>query len=239
MDKSCTLLFDLDNTLTPPRQKMSEDIKLELLRLLNKGYKIGIVTGSPKEYVLEQLDSLNHKNLSLFACNGTSHAVFPYDEWKTRNMEDFVNINKIRDVLNVLLEKIKQDHSLENKGVLIQERGSMVNFCPIGRSADKDLRDNFVVFDKENNFRENILKTLKKDLQDVEVTIVLGGQTSFDIYPHGWDKTFMFKHLKSEEIIYFGDAFHNQGNDSSMLGKCVCINVNNVEETLDMLKKMI
>ena len=47
-----------------------------------------------------------------------------------------------------------------------------------------------------------------------KTVIKLGGQTSFDIYPTGWDKSYVFKDFQNFERIYFiGDKCEPMGND--------------------------
>ena len=47
-----------------------------------------------------------------------------------------------------------------------------------------------------------------------KTVIKLGGQTSFDIYPSGWDKSYVFKDFQNFERIYFiGDKCEPMGND--------------------------
>ena len=42
----------------------------------------------------------------------------------------------------------------------------------------------------------------------------LGGNTSIDIYPKGWDKTYCLSHIPSNKKIYFvGDKCSVGGND--------------------------
>jgi len=48
------VLFDMDGTLTPPRQKLSP-LVLPTLRVVSTQAKIGIVTGSPYDYVEQQI----------------------------------------------------------------------------------------------------------------------------------------------------------------------------------------
>ena len=46
------------------------------------------------------------------------------------------------------------------------------------------------------------------------INIKLGGETSFDIYPVGWDKTFAFQVFDDYDEIYFvGDRCTPDGND--------------------------
>jgi phosphomannomutase len=51
----------------------------------------------------------------------------------------------------------------------------------------------------------------------------IGGQISFDVFPHGWDKTYCLRHLEHEAkqpggieyttVHFFGDKTHKGGND--------------------------
>ena len=43
----------------------------------------------------------------------------------------------------------------------------------------------------------------------------LGGDTSFDIYPNGWDKTYALSHFSQEDWVFWfvGDRCYPEGND--------------------------
>ena len=41
----------------------------------------------------------------------------------------------------------------------------------------------------------------------VGLMIALGGETSFDIYPIGWDKTYAMKHFKGYKIYFIGSRW--------------------------------
>ena len=46
--------------------------------------------------------------------------------------------------------------------------------------------------------------------------VKLGGNTSFDIYPRGWDKTYALKHFKNYECWFVGDRCEQGGNDAEL-----------------------
>ena len=52
------VLFDMDGTLTEPRQKMGIQMEQQLLKLQESGYEIGIITGSDMNYVKQQCSGL-------------------------------------------------------------------------------------------------------------------------------------------------------------------------------------
>ncbi len=97
----------------------------------------------------------------------------------------------------------------------------MVNWCPIGRTATHEQRESFVAHDKEHNIREVFLEHLTNNFvyNDFDLTVKLGGDTSFDIYPTGWDKTYPIENTEyfDEYQIYFvGDRCGVTGNDREL-----------------------
>ena len=53
-----------------------------------------------------------------------------------------------------------------------------------------------------------------------KVTIKLGGDTSFDIYPKGWDKTYGLKHFSNWDVWFVGDRCYPDGNDYEIYKEC-------------------
>jgi phosphomannomutase len=52
---------------------------------------------------------------------------------------------------------------------------------------------------------------------ELDITVALGGSTSFDIYPNGWDKTYVLRHLEEFKNVYFvGDRCKDGGNDKAL-----------------------
>jgi phosphomannomutase len=49
-----------------------------------------------------------------------------------------------------------------------------------------------------------------------EVMVALGGETSFDIYPTGWDKTYALKHFQDYTCWFVGDRCGEGGNDKEI-----------------------
>mgnify|MGYP003647305738 FL=1 len=48
------------------------------------------------------------------------------------------------------------------------------------------------------------------------LTIKLGGDTSFDIFPEGWDKTFCLQHFPTHTHWFVGDRCGENGNDKEL-----------------------
>ena len=57
-------------------------------------------------------------------------------------------------------------------------------------------------------------KQSKNKDKSIKASAALGGSTSIDIYPKGWDKTYVVNHLDRYQNIYFvGDKCDPGGND--------------------------
>jgi hydroxymethylpyrimidine pyrophosphatase-like HAD family hydrolase len=56
--------------------------------------------------------------------------------------------------------------------------------------------------------RAAFVKVLQEKFADYGLTFAIGGQISFDAFPHGWDKTYALRHVEKEgfeAIHFFGD----------------------------------
>jgi len=59
-----------------------------------------------------------------------------------------------------------------------------------------------------HGLRATFVKALREKFPDYLLTYSIGGQISFDVFPHGWDKTYALRHVEDEcftEIHFFGD----------------------------------
>ena len=90
--------------------------------------------------------------------------------------------------------------------------------CP-SKDTNSKQRAKFVNYDVKSGFRSNYKEVLEgwlkyKNMNEL-VTVALGGSTSFDIYPTGWDKTYALRHFPKEEweVYFVGDRCYPNGND--------------------------
>lgn len=61
---------------------------------------------------------------------------------------------------------------------------------------------------QKTGIRAAFIKALKAKFPDYGLTYSVGGKISFDVFPHGWDKTYCLRHVEDEhfeEIHFFGD----------------------------------
>ena len=89
----------------------------------------------------------------------------------------------------------------------------------VGRDADQELRSKFESMDRDLNIRNKLRDSLRVRLDTSglgAIECVLGGSTSIDIYPQGWDKTHCLQHLGDAEVWFWGDRCAPGGNDHSL-----------------------
>ena len=148
--------------------------------------------------------------------------------------------------MEILLEEqlIVSDFDIPLTGNFISSRGSMINWCPIGRNANNKQRSYFKKFNKKVKLRNQSFMRLRlkldsADMQDV--TIKLGGDTSFDIYPKGWDKTYALRHFSGRNVWFVGDRARSpKGNDYEIFQACGwrSFHTDNPEQTKDVIIEM-
>lgn len=231
-------MFDMDGTLTESRQRFDASILGESLFRLSKHSEIGIITGSDLNYLNEQMGSFldgsscRYKTY-LMPCNGTKLL------WPPATADDnaeLVHNKSMKEYLGeesyqiLIQELIYSQVDMANSGVpltghFIDCRGSTINWCPIGRNANNSDRDKFMKIDKEISLRKRVLTELRTMLDNKgllnKLTIKLGGDTSFDIYPTGWDKTYGLRHFSNWDVWFVGDRCYPDGNDYEIYNHCL------------------
>ena len=257
MNQESLVLFDVDGTLTEARQAIQTPM-IAALRELCEYCEIGLVTGSGLEYIKEQLwpalaDPIIRKNCHLLPCNGTEY-VIPYGEEEIifnhitkEYMADSIGKEEFQKLMNILCmlqaKIVDENGDLPLTGNFIQNRGSMSNWCPIGRNALQEDRDIFKALDSLYGIREKYLKMLTEYIlaAKMDITVKLGGNTSFDIFPKGWDKTFALKHFEGQNwnFWFVGDRCGPTGNDyeifSTLKSSGRSFEVGSPQETVEII----
>ena len=210
------ILLDMDGTITPPRKPIQDDVIVQLNSMIADGYELGIVSGSDIEYMDEQLSrwdkwANNCKMIHKYPVNGTKGLDMKseYSDGDWRWLIHDIEAADHRMRLSLGGQYIRVPESTW------EYRGSAINWCPIGRDANDKERKRFIGLDYAFDLRINFMRQMKtRPLFHSKTVIKLGGQTSFDIYPTGWDKSYVFKDFQGFERIYFiGDKCEPMGND--------------------------
>jgi phosphomannomutase len=229
-----TVLFDMDGTLTEPRKNMLTETCNALSKLQKNGFVVGIVSGSDLDYIIEQCElildipGLDYDMLDIYPCNGTKHYKIgdygnPVKQYELV-MKDFLikgRYQKLVYELSHILAELSVNPDLLGimplTGNFINMRGSMINFCPIGRNASQKDRKVWCGLDRKFEIRQFILERLNAVFSQGDITFKLGGDTSIDIFPKGWDKTFVLQNFKDEDDLWFvGDRCQKLGNDKEL-----------------------
>tara|TARA_B100000287_G_scaffold246718_1_gene231891 strand:- start:242 stop:1018 length:777 start_codon:yes stop_codon:yes gene_type:complete len=202
-------IFDVDGTLTPSRQKMTEKF-YEFFRGWMSSNKFYLVTGSDLKKTKEQLPKyIIDRAEGIFTCCGNQF----YVKDKLQYENKFELPKHIETYLKVILSNSPYPHRYGNH---IENRGSMVNFSIVGRNCTQEQREEFFKYDNEVKERQRIADSIKKSAKGIDASI--GGQISIDIYEEGKDKSQIVdiieeKENKVDEWIFIGDRTMEGGND--------------------------
>ncbi len=238
------LVFDIDGTLTTPRQRIRRSM-VDALRNLKVPFHVA--AGSDLRLVspqlLEPLWELGYRgDFDAFLNNGAAHYRCRYrDEWEVTKLDelDFQHhfgeegyAHLLKTVEEVLDEdQFRLPPPVRVIGDRLVDRSSMLNVAPAGRPRSKlgeeaqKNRELFVRFDEETGYRRRMMEALHARLADLQaekgLLIMLGGETSFDFVVAGMDKTHAVRTLLKdgyERLVFLGDALFEGGNDSVIIG---------------------
>ncbi|XP_061566975.1 phosphomannomutase 1 [Cololabis saira] len=216
-ERSVLCLFDVDGTLTPPREKIDPKLD-EFFQALRRKVKIGIVGGSDYPKIAEQLgegDDVIHKFDYVFAENGTVQ----YKDGKLLSkhaIQNHLGEELLQDLINFCLSYMGLIKLPKKRGTFIEFRNGMINISPIGRSCTLEERIEFSEIDKREKIREKFVAALKEEFAGKGLRFTKGGLISFDVFPEGWDKRLCLELLEGEgldAIYFFGNETSDGGND--------------------------
>jgi len=258
MTKEKIFLFDMDGTLTPAREPI-EGSMIHALKKLSSFVKIGVITGSDYDYVVEQLGALfdvggiSLDRIDLLPCNGTKRYVYKEGSGfyldSEADMLNEIGRKKYNEVIKLCIEwqaKIMSDFKeLPYTGTFLQYRGSLLNWCPIGRDAETAQREAWITADNEDRIRDLYSSLLSIEIEGLggNITAALGGSTSLDIYPSGWDKTYGLRHYPNHDVYFAGDRCEKGGNDwhiyEELKKKNKSYHIHTTDETIQLINSFI
>jgi len=200
-------MFDIDGTLTEPRQKISNDFEEYFFNWMNDKI-VFLVTGSDLPKVKEQLSSrIIEKCAGIFTCMG--------NELFIENRCVYRNDLKIPETLLCWLrQQVDFSQYPDRTSVHFEFRTGMLNFSVIGRSASKQQRGHYDEWDKQNGERNRIATFINRKYPELEACV--GGQISIDIQGRGLNKSQAYRWVRErydDMIQFFGDRCSPGGND--------------------------
>ncbi|KAJ7460615.1 eukaryotic phosphomannomutase [Mycena latifolia] len=239
------ILFDVDETLTSARQPATPEM-IEVLCALRKKYVIGFVGGSDLVKISEQLSVNGRKALDDFDYGFAENGLIAYKMGKALESQSFIKYvgeDRYKPLVNFILHYIADLDIPIKRGTFVEFRNGMINVSPLGRNATIAERNAFEAYDKIHGLRVAFVKTLQEKFPDYGLTYSIGGKISFDIFPHGWDKTYVLKHVADEgfeEIHFFGDKTTPGGNDYEIYSdpRTIGHSVTGPADTIRILKEL-
>lgn len=231
------IVFDVDGTLTLPRQEITQPMKKALVKL-SKKYNLAILAAGHCSKIYDQLNYLD--NVFLVGSYGMEFGIGINKKFVfLKNSNKTIGLYQTIKLYNVF-KKIRKKYNLtQYKGRSFAiHLGGVVVFALLGTEATFKEK---IIFDPDKKKRELILPELKKMLPNYN--IMIGGTNSFDISPKGVDKRLGIKKIinffNSKNILYVGNDFTKNGNDYAITKtKIPYINVKNYKETIAILKKL-
>ncbi len=239
---TAAIVFDIDNTLTPPREALDAAMARRLGELRRP---FALAAGSDRELLMSQFFEPLHAHgyrgqFDAFICNGASryHCVSgrtleltAVDEFSLAEHLGARGFAALLGLLHELLEdpRFALPSSVTVLGERVIDRGAMINLAPSGRPKGalspqaRRSRDEFVAFDAQTGYRAKVFPALRRLIDERlpgnDLRVTLGGQTSFDIVVQGRDKSYAVRSLLDagmEHVTYVGDALFPGGNDAAV-----------------------
>lgn len=223
------IAFDLDGTLAPSKSAMPDRVADVLGRLLDE-FQVCVISGGKFEQFQMQLlnnlhvDSGKLVKLHLMPTCGTRY--YRYDlekaDWHKVYSEDFTDAEKA-EIVTALNKGVDALGYREEKvyGELVEDRGSQITFSALGQDIVKILGEEGVEikesWDKDGQKKANLQRYVADLLPNFEVRS--GGATSIDVTKPGIDKAYGMRKLmeildlEKSDILFFGDALVEGGND--------------------------
>ncbi len=250
------IVFDLDGTLAPSKQRVDAECAKQLSRLLKEGWIVAVISGGMWAQFEKQLlpyvsMGIKHR-LYCFPCSGAM--MYEVSSLRTKrlynhefSLSEKANImTAFSDVLRLtnVQQKIKKTW-----GEQFEDRQAQITWSALGQQAPLDEKQGF---DPDHLIRAEIAMELQKRLPDC--TVKIGGTTSIDVTKKGIDKAFAIKQLVNgsylpqefygkivEKIIYVGDALYPGGNDEAVLSlkEVRAVSVKSPVECLEVMRKMV
>jgi len=197
-------IFDVDGTLTPSRDQINYVFQHWFTEFAENN-EVYLVTGSDYPKTLEQIGiEICMTVQRIYNCSGS-------DVWEKGiniRTNDWILPEDAHEWLSVILT---QSQFMLRTGQHFDHRPGMVNFSVVGRGATKEQRAEYVVWDKEQNERNEIAQEFNHRYPDLEAKV--GGETGIDIAPKGADKSQIIKDFDSDNLYFFGDRMEEGGND--------------------------
>ncbi|KAK4542077.1 hypothetical protein LTR36_007108 [Oleoguttula mirabilis] len=250
--KNTVVLFDVDETLTPARRAVAPEM-LHLLSALRHKVAIGYVGGSDFAKQQEQLGTPAIPVTTLFDFCFAENGLVAYrlgQPLASHSFIKWIGEDNYKRLVRFLLHYVADLDLPIKRGTFVEFRNGMINVSPIGRNASNQERADFNAYDDEHQVRAKFIEAVKKEFPDLGLTYSIGGMISFDVFPHGWNKTYCLQHIENEKTLpggveyttihFFGDKTSPGGNDYELYDdpRTIGHSVKGPADTMAQLKEL-
>ncbi|MEO9877291.1 MAG: HAD-IIB family hydrolase [Anderseniella sp.] len=233
-------LFDVDGTLTEPRQPIDPDFGRFFERFC-RTHPVYLVSGSDLPKLQEQLPrTIIASANGVFSCS----AAELWMDGKTIYQMDHEFPKELIEALESFVELSCYPRRFGNH---IEYRTGMLNVSVIGRNAEKSDRQSYFAWDRQAEERSEFIRRFVETFSEYEASA--GGEISIDIVPKGWNKSRALAVLKQDApngiITFFGDRMEPGGNDYPLAEalrddspRHQVMSVENYNQTWELLKEV-
>tara|TARA_B100000214_G_scaffold274245_1_gene204383 strand:- start:2459 stop:3211 length:753 start_codon:yes stop_codon:yes gene_type:complete len=213
-------IFDVDGTLTEPRQKMSKKFA-SFFDKWSDNKKIILSSGSDYEKIKEQIPAnILQKCELIFSCMSNEIRDAAGEILASNTFE--VSSKLRSDLLGFVT---KSEFPLKT-GNHLELRTGMLNFSTVGRNATLNERKQYEDWDIVNKERQFIANYVNKNYPKMEASV--GGSISIDIINKGADKGQTINFLIQyglERCVFVGDRAFPGGNDYGIIRELIKSNI--------------
>jgi phosphomannomutase len=246
--------FDLDGTLTVSKSRITDEMAHLVVKLGEKYIVVVTSGGSFDQFKTQFLPSFAKidirpeilRNMILLPTSGSQR--YQYDEgsreWKRTYREPSFDEGvkqKAKTLLKEIIESGEYDIPKDPKGEYIEDRDTQISLSALGQDAPIEEKK---LWDPDQKKRQKIKSELESKLP--EATISIGGTTTIDILPKGFDKAKGLKlfldelDMSVDDMVFVGDSIFPGGNDFSPSQAGIkCIKVSGPEDTASVIEGMI
>ncbi|KAH8873965.1 Phosphomannomutase 2 isoform 2 [Schistosoma japonicum] len=177
MSKKVICLFDVDGTLTKPRNTITDHM-LQFLIKLSSYVPLAVVSGSDFQKVSSQISpSAAEKFPFIFSENGL--VVHSYGEKiSSTNIVEHVGEDILQRLINFCLQYMSNLWLPRKRGNFIEFRDGLINICPVGRSCTQEERDEFADYDAKHKIRENFVAKMRSEFHSSPLQFAIELETN-------------------------------------------------------------
>lgn len=234
------VVFDLDGTLALSKQAIDNEMA-GLLRELMRKATVAVISGGMwsqfEAQLVKKLKIPTRSTLYCLPCSGAQCYKINLLQIKRLWNQELDVVEKKDIVMYIQASILSSGIGVDCiYGKQFEDRACQVTWSALGQDAPLDKKQEWDVDQSKRKKIISLLPAKFKECFDVRI----GGTTSIDVTGNGLDKAYGVRKLmaelgvKEEDILFFGDALFEGGNDYAVLRDLPgveCVSVKSVDDT--------